>query len=73
MDDVQVGGLVKGTVKRLTPTSLFVSINGAVDAMVWPNHYADILLKRPEKRFKPGCSVKCRVGFIIVYARLKGF
>lgn len=61
VDDVEVGELVKGTVKKVLPTSLFLSINGAVDAMVWPNHFADILLKRPEKRFKIGSTVKCRV------------
>lgn len=61
VDDVHVGELVKGTVKKLTESSLFVSINGNVDAMIWPNHYADIMLKHPQKRFKPGSHLKCRV------------
>ena len=61
VDDVNVGELVKGTVRKLTETCLFVSINGNVDAMIWPMHYADIMLKHPQKRFKPGASIKCRV------------
>lgn len=61
VDDVVVGELVKGTVKKLTDSALFVSINGNVDAMIWPNHYADIMLRHPQKRFKIGASIKCRV------------
>ncbi|KAI0778417.1 U3 snoRNP-associated protein Rrp5 [Trametes elegans] len=59
--DVQVGEVIKGTVKKLTDSALFVSISGSVDGVIWPNHYADITLKHPQKRYKPGGSVKCRV------------
>ncbi|KAH9937237.1 U3 snoRNP-associated protein Rrp5 [Fomitopsis serialis] len=59
--EVQVGELIKGTVKKLTESALFVSISGTVDGVIWPNHYADITLKHPQKRFKPGGSIKCRV------------
>ncbi|TBU63713.1 U3 snoRNP-associated protein Rrp5 [Dichomitus squalens] len=59
--DVQVGEVIKGTVKKLTDSALFVSISGNVDGVIWPNHYADIALKHPQKRFKPGSSLKCRV------------
>ncbi|KAI0830546.1 U3 snoRNP-associated protein Rrp5 [Trametes gibbosa] len=59
--DVQVGEVVKGTVKKLTDSALFVSISGNVDGVIWPNHHADIVLKHPQKRFKPGASIKCRV------------
>ena len=52
---------MKGTVKKLTDSALFVSISGHVDGVVWPKHYADIALKHPQKRFKPGGSIKCRV------------
>ena len=48
--EVQVGEVLKGTVKKLTDSALFVSISGNVDAVVWPNHYADISLKHPQKR-----------------------
>ena len=59
--EVQVGEVIKGTVKKLTDSALFVSISGNVDGVIWPTHYADIMLKHPQKRFKPGGSIKCRV------------
>ncbi|KAH9944184.1 nucleic acid-binding protein [Epithele typhae] len=59
--DVQVGEVIKGTIKKLTDSALFVSISGNVDGVIWPNHYADIALKHPQKRFKPAASIKCRV------------
>ena len=59
--EVQVGEVIKGIVKKLTDSALFVSISGNVDGVIWPTHYADIMLKHPQKRFKPGGSIKCRV------------
>ncbi|KAG6899782.1 hypothetical protein C0993_006968 [Termitomyces sp. T159_Od127] len=59
--DVEVGEVVKGTIKKLTETGLFVTLSGSIDGVVWPNHYADITLKHPSKRFKIGASIKCRV------------
>ncbi|KAJ7900149.1 hypothetical protein B0H14DRAFT_2672489 [Mycena olivaceomarginata] len=59
--DVQVGEVIKGTIKKLTDSGLFVSMSGNVDGVVWPNHYADITLKHPAKRFKAGATIKCRV------------
>ncbi|KAJ7655010.1 hypothetical protein DFH06DRAFT_1201338 [Mycena polygramma] len=59
--DVQVGEVIKGTIKKLTDSGLFVSMSGNIDGVVWPNHYADITLKHPGKRFKAGASIKCRV------------
>ncbi len=67
--DVQVGEVIKGTVKKLTDSALFVSISGNVDGVVWPNHYADITLKHPQKRFKPGGSIKCRVRLMLLVLR----
>ena len=61
VDDVTVGDVVKGTVKKLTDSALFVSLNGSVDGVIWPTHYADIALKHPQKRFKQGATIKCRV------------
>ncbi|PFH54835.1 hypothetical protein AMATHDRAFT_72594 [Amanita thiersii Skay4041] len=61
IDDLNVGQVVKGTIKKLTDSGLFVSLSGNVDGVVWPNHYADIPLKHPGKRFKPGVNIKCRV------------
>ncbi|KAF7799308.1 hypothetical protein EIP86_010540 [Pleurotus ostreatoroseus] len=59
--EVKPGEVMKATVKKLTDSALFLSISGNVDGVVWPNHYADIALKHPQKRFKPGGSVKCRI------------
>ena len=59
--DVEVGEIVTGTIKNLTDACLFVSLSRSVDGVVWPNHYADIMLKHPAKRFKEGASIKCRV------------
>ncbi len=59
--EVHAGEVVRGTVRKLTDAALFVSISGNVDGVVWPNHFADIHLKHPQKRFKSGGSIKCRV------------
>ena len=59
--DLQVGELVKGTIKRLSDSGLVVNISGNLDGVVWPSHYADIALKHPSKRFKVGGKIKCRV------------
>jgi rRNA biogenesis protein RRP5 len=59
--DIHVGDRIKGTIKKLAETALFVSLSGNVDGVIWPNHYADISLKHPGKRFKAGISIKCRV------------
>lgn len=59
--DVHVGAVVKGTIKKLTDSGLYVSLSGSLDGVVWPNHYADIVLKQPSKRFKVGAAIKCRV------------
>ncbi|KAK4705134.1 rRNA biogenesis protein RRP5, partial [Phenoliferia sp. Uapishka_3] len=61
VSDVKVGEIIKGTIKRLSDSALFVSISGNVDGVVWPMHYADIKLKHPEKKFKVGASVKARI------------
>jgi rRNA biogenesis protein RRP5 len=59
--EVRVGEILKGAIKQLTDSALFVSISGNVDGVIWPSHYADIPLKHPSKKFRVGGSVKCRV------------
>ena len=61
ISDVEVGQIIKGTIKNLTNSGLFVAISSNIDGVIWPNHYADIALKHPERRFKPGARIKCRV------------
>ncbi|KDQ17789.1 hypothetical protein BOTBODRAFT_29943 [Botryobasidium botryosum FD-172 SS1] len=59
--DVHVGEVIKATVIRLADVGLFLSVSNNVEGVVWPTHFADIKLKHPERRFKPGATVKCRV------------
>lgn len=59
--EIKVGEVVRGTIKRLTESALFVSISSNVDGVVWPNHFADVPLKHPARKFKVGGNIKCRV------------
>lgn len=61
LTDFKVGETVKGTIKSVSDTALFVNLSGKIDAVIWPNHFADIRLKQPTRRFKPGASIKCKV------------
>lgn len=61
VQDLRVGEKLDGTIQRLSDTALFVNIHGNVAGVVWPLHYSDLRLKHPERRFKPGGSVKTRV------------
>ncbi|WVQ75049.1 hypothetical protein IAR50_004658 [Cryptococcus sp. DSM 104548] len=59
--ELKIGQQLKGVIRKLTDTMLFVNIHGNVDGIVQPNHYADIKLKHPAKRFRPDAAVKARV------------
>ncbi|CAE6479265.1 unnamed protein product [Rhizoctonia solani] len=59
--DVEVGKSLKGTIVRLRETGLVVSLSDKVTGLVTPQHYADIKLKHPERKFKEGATVKCKV------------
>ncbi|KAF9076092.1 hypothetical protein BDP27DRAFT_1313888 [Rhodocollybia butyracea] len=59
--DIPVGEIIKGTIKKVGDSGMFISLSGNVDGVVWPNHFADIKLKNPAKRFKVGATIKCRV------------
>lgn len=61
INDLAVGEVLQGTIKKLTDTALFVTASNSVDGIIRPSHYADILLKHPAKRFKAGAKIKCRV------------
>lgn len=61
LTDFQVGEPVKATIKTVSETALFVKLPGNIDAVVWPNHFADIKLKHPGRRFKPESTLKCKV------------
>ncbi|KAG9096343.1 rRNA biogenesis protein rrp5 [Ceratobasidium sp. UAMH 11750] len=59
--DVNVGETLKGTITKLKENGLLVALSDKVTGFVGPCHYADIRLKHPERKFKQGATVKCRV------------
>ena len=61
VSDFKAGETVKATIKTVTDSAIFVTLADNVDAIVWPNHFADIKLKQPGRRFKPGASLKAKV------------
>lgn len=46
---------------KLREKGLIVALSDKVTGLVGPDHYADIRLKHPERKFKEGATVKCRV------------
>ncbi|CAE6440693.1 unnamed protein product [Rhizoctonia solani] len=59
--DVEVGKSLKGTIVRLRESGLVVALSDKVTGLVTPQHYADIKLKHPERKFKEGTAIKCKV------------
>ncbi|KAF6766586.1 hypothetical protein DFP72DRAFT_867062 [Ephemerocybe angulata] len=62
LTDFQVGEPVKATIKTVSEHCLSSSnCLATLTAVVWPNHFADIKLKHPGRRFKPESTLKCKV------------
>ncbi|ERT01232.1 hypothetical protein HMPREF1624_02474 [Sporothrix schenckii ATCC 58251] len=66
IDDVPVGKVVPGTVKKMliSPSGvsgLIVEIADGVTGLVPELHLADVKLQHPEKKFREGMKVKARV------------
>ena len=61
VSQVQVGEVIRATVKEVRSTGIFLSLGGSVDGVVFPLHFSDIVLKKPEKKYKPGMKVKAKV------------
>lgn len=62
VSEVEVGEVVTANIIKLgLPNAIFLQLQGHVDGVVFSNHFADVKLTQPEKRFKPGLSVKARV------------
>jgi rRNA biogenesis protein RRP5 len=63
VSEVQVGSIVRGTVARLGPNgnAIFLDLGGSVHGVVFPLHFADVPLRKPEKKYKVGATVKARV------------
>ncbi|CBQ68100.1 related to RRP5-processing of pre-ribosomal RNA [Sporisorium reilianum SRZ2] len=62
VSEVEVGEVVNASIIKLgLPNAIFLQLQGHVDGVVFANHFADVKLTQPEKRFKPGLQVKARV------------
>ncbi len=62
VSEVEVGEIVNANIVKLgLPNAIFLQLQGHVDGVVFANHFADVKLTQPEKRFKPGLQVKARV------------
>lgn len=61
VSEVVPGEVVKCTIKAIKPQAIVVDMNGSVDGVVFPSHFADVPLKKPEKKYKVGQKVTARV------------
>ncbi|OLL26878.1 rRNA biogenesis protein rrp5 [Neolecta irregularis DAH-3] len=61
INEIHVGNLVNGKVLKIIPAGLLVQLTDKITAFVPSIHMADIVLRNPEKKFKEGGKVKCRV------------
>lgn len=61
VSDVQIGQVVKATVKTVNSKAIILDLKGTVDGVVFPNHFSDVPLKKPEKKYKEGQAVKARI------------
>ncbi|CAO1632421.1 unnamed protein product [Jaminaea pallidilutea] len=63
VDEVEVGSTVRATVTRFgaNGSAIFLNLGGAFEGVVFPLHFADVPLKRPEKKYKPGATVNARI------------
>ncbi|KAG0146834.1 hypothetical protein CROQUDRAFT_62357 [Cronartium quercuum f. sp. fusiforme G11] len=62
--DVPAGEIVVAEVSKLSPSGLFLSIFGGLNGVVWPDHYADVKLQHPEKKFRVGAKLTARVLYV---------
>lgn len=61
VQDVEVGSIIRGTVETLTPHGVFISLSSNINGLASSHHLSDVKLSHPERKFKPGDKVKCRV------------
>ena len=66
VEDLVVGGVVKGTVERIIinakgAVGILVNLSTGISGMVPEAHMADVQLLHPEKKFKEGLKVTARV------------
>ncbi|ORX90106.1 nucleic acid-binding protein [Basidiobolus meristosporus CBS 931.73] len=61
IDDIKVGEVIKGKVQKLINNGILVEFSTAINGFVPTLHMSDIKLLHPEKKFKSGDKVKCKV------------
>lgn len=62
IEDIKIGEIVKGTIERvLDRGALIVKIADGISGLVNDTHLSDVKLKHPEKKFREGLEVRCRV------------
>lgn len=67
LEDLEVGGIVKGTVDRLILggakgiTGVLVKLSESVTGLVPETHLSDVQLQHPERKFREGFPVTARV------------
>ncbi|XP_044293915.1 protein RRP5 homolog isoform X1 [Varanus komodoensis] len=59
--DICAGQVLEGTVLTLKPFGMQVKVTAHINGLVPCLHLAEVLLKQPEKKYKLGSTVKCRV------------
>ncbi|XP_061888969.1 protein RRP5 homolog isoform X2 [Entelurus aequoreus] len=59
--DLHAGQDVEGTVSAMLNNGMMVQLSSHIKGLVPLSHLADIVLKNPEKKYKVGMAVKCRV------------
>ncbi|XP_034155929.2 protein RRP5 homolog [Pangasianodon hypophthalmus] len=59
--DIKPGQIVEGTVQSLEKYGMHVKISDHIKGLVPRIHLADIILTNPEKKYKEGMRVKCKV------------
>ncbi|EPX71929.1 U3 snoRNP-associated protein Rrp5 [Schizosaccharomyces octosporus yFS286] len=61
IEDIKVGQHVEGSVLKLIPQGIVITVADGINALVPSSHMSDIALQFPERRFKVGTTVKGRV------------
>ncbi|ORX93442.1 nucleic acid-binding protein [Basidiobolus meristosporus CBS 931.73] len=61
VDDIQVGEVIKGKIHKLINNGILIEFSSTINGFVPTIHMSDIKLLHPEKKFKAGDKVKCRV------------
>ncbi|XP_036412886.1 protein RRP5 homolog isoform X2 [Colossoma macropomum] len=59
--DIKEGQLIEGTVQSLEKYGMHIKISDHIKGLVPRIHLADVTLTNPEKKFREGMKVKCRV------------